>query len=132
MRAVICICALTAGALCVFAMSTKPQGGAACQSEGLTVYLTGSELGELKPCGCATGQLGGLEKRSAVLSNVPARRRLIVDTGSFVKGTDEQDIIKFKIIMRAFNLLDYDLVNLTKEDIEIAQDLALLDTMKSI
>ncbi len=114
------------------AMSTKPQGGQAHKFEGLTVFLTGSELGELKPCGCTTGQLGGLEKRSAVLNSVPAQRRLIVDTGSFVKGTDEQDIIKFKIIMRAFNLLDYDLVNLTKEDIGIAQDLGLLDTMKSI
>jgi len=116
----------------VFAMSTKPQGEPVRKSEGLTVFLTGSELGELKPCGCVTGQLGGFERRSVVLNSVPASKRLIVDTGSFLKGTDEQDVIKFKIIIQAFNLLDYDLVNLTKKDIGIAQDLGLLDTMKSI
>jgi hypothetical protein len=113
-------------------MSAKPGGGSIQGSKGLTVFLTGDEFGQLKPCGCTTGQLGGLEKRSAVLNSVPASKRLIVDTGSFVKGAGEQDIIKFKIILQAFNLLDYDLVNLKKADIETARDLGLVDVMKPI
>jgi len=131
-RLVICICVLTAGALCVFGMSAKPRRKSVHESDVVTVFLTGNELGALKPCGCSTGQLGGFDRRATVLNSVPASRRLIVDTGSFVEGRGEQDIIKFKIIIQAFNLLGYDLVNLGKEDIEIAEDLRLLDGMKSI
>jgi len=132
MRLVTWICVLTAGALCVFAMSTKPQEKSVHKTDVLTVFLTGNELGALQPCGCSGGQLGGFDRRSAVLNSVPAAKRLIVDTGSFVEKMSEQDIIKFKIIIQAFNLLDYDLVNLTEEDIEIAQNLGLLDSIKSI
>ena len=132
MRLVVCVCVLTAGILCVSAMSGKPSAKSIHKTEVLTVFLTGNELGELKPCGCSTGQLGGFEKRSAVLNSVPAQRRLIVDTGALVEGNDEQDIIKFKVIIQAFNLLGYDLVNLTGEDLEIAQGLGLLDSIKSI
>ncbi len=98
----------------------------------LTVFLTGNELGALKPCGCSGGQLGGLDRRSAVFNSVCAQRRLIVDTGLFVEGDGEQDLIKFNIIVQAFSLLGYDLVNLTQKDIEIAKNLGLLDSIGSV
>jgi hypothetical protein len=56
---------------------------------------------------------------------------MIVDTGMFVEGNGEQDLIKFDIMTRAFDLLDYDLVNLTNKDITIAKDLGLLDIISS-
>jgi nitrate/TMAO reductase-like tetraheme cytochrome c subunit len=43
-----------------------------------------------------------------------------------VKSQSEQDLIKFNIIIEAFRQLDYDLVNLSEKDIEIAQNLGLL------
>jgi len=132
MRLVTCICVLTVVVLCVFAMSTKPPAKSVRKADVVTVFLTGNELGELKPCGCSGGQLGGLERRSAVFASVPASKRLIVDTGSFVEGDSEQDIIKFNIVIEAFSLLDYDLVSLTEEDIEIAQNHGLLDSIGSV
>jgi hypothetical protein len=113
-------------------MSTKPSGKSVHKTDVLTVFLTGNELGALKPCGCSGGQLGGFDRRWAVLNSVPASKRLIVDTGSLVEGDTEQNIIKFNIIIKAFDLLNYDLVNLTEKDIEIAQDLGLLDSIKLI
>ncbi len=92
----------------------------------LTVFFTGNELGELKPCGCSGGQLGGLSRRAVVFNRVSKHKRLIVDTGSLVKSQSEQDLIKFNIIIEAFRQLDYDLVNLSEKDIEIAQNLGLL------
>jgi hypothetical protein len=97
------------------------------QPNALTIFVTGSELGALKPCGCSGGQLGGLDRRAAVLNSVARQNRLIIDTGSFVEGNNQQDLIKFGIIIDAFRLLGYDLVNLTHEDTEIAQQLGLLD-----
>ncbi len=120
---------------CFFALSmgmgppkkreVKPTGKAVL----LTVFLTGNELGSMKPCGCSGGQLGGFGRRSAVLKSAAKDRRLILDTGSLAAGEGEQDLIKFNVIVRAFELLGYDLVNLTKDDLKLARNLGLLGNM---
>jgi len=97
------------------------------KTDTLSVFFTGNALGALKPCGCSGGQLGGLERRPAVLNMAQKQKRLIIDTGSLVENDSEQDLIKFNILIQAFSLLDYDLVNLTSKDIEIAESLGLLD-----
>ena len=117
---------LTVAASCT--LVSKP----AHKADVVTVFLTGNELGTMKPCGCSGGQLGGLDRRSTVFNSVPAKRRLVVDTGSFVEGDSEQDIIKFNTIIQAFSLLGYDLVNLTEKDIEIAESLGLVDSLGSL
>ena len=131
LRLATCICLLTAGPLCIWAMSTKPAARPSRKAEVLTVFITGNELGALQPCGCSGGQLGGFDRRRAVFQNVPESRRLIVDTGSFVESDGEQNIIKFNIIIQALELLDYDLVSLSKKDIQIARELVLLDNIGS-
>jgi hypothetical protein len=52
---------------------------------------------------------------------------MVVDIGSFVQSDGEQDLIKFDILMEAYNRLDYDAVNLTEKDVEIARNRGLLD-----
>lgn len=91
----------------------------------VSVFFTGSELGALKPCGCSGGQLGGLSKRAAIFDRVPTAGRVVVDTGTLVAGTGEQDLIKFRILFEAFRLLEYDVVHLTDEDVETARTLGL-------
>lgn len=126
LRLVTCICILTVAASCV--LDSKP----ALKNDVVTVFLTGNELGALKPCGCSGGQLGGLERRPAVFNSVPVKKRMIVDTGRFVKGDGEQDLIKFDILAQAFNLLGYDVVNLTEEDMKIAGSLGLMEGIGSL
>jgi hypothetical protein len=143
MRLTICICALVVGFWCVLGMSGGCPAGQstipACdkwnkieRGDVLTVFITGNELGTLKPCGCSGGQLGGLDRRSAVFDSVSASKRLILDTGEFVEGDSEQDLIKFNIIIQAFSLLDYDLVGLSERDVEIAKGQGLLDGIDSV
>jgi hypothetical protein len=108
-------------------MSAKPPARRDDKSETVTVFLTGNELGALKPCGCSGGQLGGLDRRGTILDSVPASKRMVVDTGMFVKSDGEQDLIKFDILMEAYNRLDYDAVNLTEKDVEMVRNRGLLD-----
>jgi len=132
-RATAGICVLAFCASCVD-VTTEPSAKSLHKTDALdsrkagslTVFFTGNELGELKPCGCSGGQLGGLSRRAAVFNRVAKHKRLIIDTGSLVKSQSEQDLIKFNIILQAFSLLDYDLVSLSERDIEIAQNLELL------
>ncbi len=126
LRLVTCMCVLTVAASCM--LVSKP----VIKAETITVFLTGNELGVLKPCGCSGGQLGGLERRPAVFDNVPAKGRMIVATGRLVEGEGEQDLIKFDILAQAFNLLGYDAVNLTEEDMEIAGSLGLIEGIGSL
>ena len=126
---------LTLCASCVLEVSSQPAGESphtiATDKIG-TVFFTGNGLGELEPCGCSGGQLGGLDRRAAVFNRVPRDKRLIIDTGSLVKSDSEQDLIKFNIILQALKLLDYDLVSLSEKDIEIGKNVGLLDGIGSI
>jgi len=97
------------------------------RADTLTVFITGNTLGELKPCGCSGGQLGGLDRRSVVFNRVPAEKRLILDTGALVRNDLEQDLIKFNVTIQALSLLNYHVVNLTEKDVEISRNLGLLD-----
>ena len=90
--------------------------------DSITVFLTGREMGSLKPCGCSGGQLGGLERRSAILDAVPEDQRLLISTGSQIADTTEQDLIKYPIFIQALSLLGYDVINMTPED-RVAADL---------
>jgi hypothetical protein len=126
LRLVTCVFILTVTASCV--LVSKPAG----EGDVVTVFLTGNGLGVLKPCGCSGGQLGGLDRRPAVFNSVPAKRRMIVDTGFFVEGDGEQDLIKFDIIVQALSQLGYDVVNLTEEDVETAENLGLIEGIGSL
>ena len=127
------ICFFTVGTVCVLAMSPKPPGGPVKKDKDvISILLTGNELGELKPCGCSGGQLGGFERRATIFKGFSESKRLIVDTGSFVKSSGEQDLIKLNIIIQAFSLLDYDVVRMTKVDIERVRSTGLLDSLDGV
>ena len=128
------ICLLTATT--VFAVPAAP-GQTSEQPLGprprhLTIFVTGNELGSMQPCGCSGGQLGGLDRRYAVLNAVGPQNCLIIDTGSLVSESTGQNIIKFSIIVQAFAQLGYDVVNLTEHDILIARQAGLLDGLSSL
>jgi hypothetical protein len=122
----VCISLLILSVSCVPDGKQKPSTKAVQRDDEFTIFLTGYELGELKPCGCSGGQLGGLDRRWAVLSGVPKQKKLTIDVGSFIESDSEQDLIKYSILMQAFSLLGYDVVNLTRKDLEIARNLGLL------
>jgi hypothetical protein len=105
---------------------TSPTGGF------VTIFFTGNELGAMQPCGCSGGQLGGLDRRHAVLSSVGPENRLIIDTGFLVPESTEQNLIKFNVIVQAFSQLGYDLVNLTEQDMLIARQAGLFDGLGSV
>ncbi|MBN2271765.1 MAG: hypothetical protein JXN61_14195 [Sedimentisphaerales bacterium] len=99
------------------------------KADVLTVFITGNELGAMKPCGCSGGQLGGLARRGEVFKTASKSARFFLDAGGLVQGDGEQDLIKFNVLIRALGLLGYDLVNLTGKDLEIAGNLGLIESM---
>ena len=135
---IICICILIIAASCELISSSDPSTGrqrtpevsvtqADNPADSITVFLTGNTLGSLKPCGCSGGQLGGLDRRPAVFNTVPVDKRLLIDTGSLVETQSDQDTFKFIVIIESLKYLNYNVVNLTKQDIEMAKRYGQLD-----
>ncbi len=129
MRLLICGYIVVSGFAVSIATPVNISSPAPPQNDKVTIFLTGDTLGSLKPCGCFGGQLGGLDRRTAIFNTVPSEKRLIIDTGNFVPDSSEQNLIKFDIIILALSLLEYDVVNLNSDDIEIAQDRGLIDAL---
>jgi len=65
-----------------------------------------------------------------VLESVPRSQRLIIETGALIPEISEQSLIKFSIFLQAFQILGYDLVNLTAQDLDVVQQLGLLEELK--
>ncbi len=125
------ISVLTAAISCVPASSNKPCAESGSEGGSVTIFITGNELGAIKPCGCAGGQLGGLDRRGAIFDRADPAGRFILDTGTLIEGQGEQDLIKFNIVVQSFGLLGYDVVHLSEEDIQSAQELGFLEVMSS-
>ena len=109
------------------AVKTDPDASAV-KAASAAIFLTGDELGEMKPCGCSGGQLGGLDRRRAVWTDVAPASRMVLDTGRLVAGDGEQDMIKLSLIVEAYAMLGYDAVNLTAEDFERMHNQGLMDS----
>ena len=131
-RLVSCIFVAVLCVSCGSDVRTEPSAKTSSKADAVTVFFTGNGLGELKPCGCTGGQLGGLSRRATIFNRVSEDKRMIIDTGSLVEGRSEQDEIKFNIILQAFRLLDYDLVSLSEEDIETGKNFGILDDTGSL
>ncbi len=72
-----------------------PQGGAAPLPAGdrVKILVSGSMQGRLEPCGCASGQLGGLPRR---MQHIGEQRDydLLLEGGNIVQGATELDMLK--------------------------------------
>jgi hypothetical protein len=88
--------------------------------EAAHIFFSGNELSSLRPCGCDEHQLGGFDKRSNVWKSVSPDKRLLIDTGNLLLKTSDQDLVKFDIMMQAFDMLSYDAVNLDRQEYDIA------------
>jgi hypothetical protein len=97
----------------------------------VTIFLTGNTLSTLKPCGCSTGQLGGLDRRGAAIHSAPAERRILIDTGNFLAQDTPQDRLKLSILLQALTLQEYDILHLDKNDLQVVTEMGLLDSTNS-
>lgn len=94
-------------------------------SESLSIVFSGEETGNLEPCGCYEGQIGGISRRYTFIDSFREKRDVIlpVSLGDLPKTVGRQDEIKMEIFCRALGEMDYILHNLGEKDIEIGPQL---------
>ena len=77
----------------------------------LPVYFTCDTEGRLEPCGCFTGQFGGLTRLKTVLDAEGPAGALRVDVGDAIGGHEDYDLIEYRYVLRAFATMNYDALN---------------------
>src|SRR3989339_49310 len=94
-------------------------------SESLLIVFSGEETGNLEPCGCYEGQIGGISRRYTLIDFFRGDKDVIlpVSLGDLPKSSGRQEEIKMEIFCRAIGEMDYILHNLGEKDIEIGPQL---------
>ena len=74
------------------------------EDAAFTLYISGTDLGVIEPCGCTGGQLGGIGRRASLLQALTAgdAPRLILSTGGLPGGTGALQEIRYEIMLLCF------------------------------
>ncbi len=83
------------------------------------LFYSGDTRGVLEPCGCTSGQLGGVVHRDSFLARARAARpdALVLDHGGLVDEPGRQPSMKFGVSLDAMRTMDYAVVNVGKGDL---------------
>lgn len=77
------------------------------------VFATCDTNGWIEPCGCASGQSGGLSRRASVIGRLAqSRPTLIVSCGGAARGASPYDREKLAAILRGEAAMGYDVHNI--------------------
>lgn len=92
------------------------------------LLISGEMVGYTEPCGCTSGQSGGLIRRQTFTDLVRTERKwpmALIDLGSLINdphgphGGIEQTRIKFDTALKALTMLDYSAIALSPEDLKL-------------
>lgn len=91
--------------------------------EPIRLLVSGSMLGRLEPCGCASGQLGGLARR---MQHIGENRSydLLIEGGDLVDGGSELDLMKWFTAMQVLFAMQrpYDVLGVGRNDLALPLD----------
>lgn len=78
----------------------------------LSIYFTCDTHGRLVPCGCFTGQNGGLTRLKTVLDASPGTNQLRLDVGDAIGGREDFHLVEYARILDAYALMHFDALNI--------------------
>ena len=96
-------------------------------AKGFVLLFTGDWRGQLEPCGCADKQLGGIDRRTAIIQAIGAEGRLLLDVGSLIVADDRPAELKFEVFLESLGRLGYDGMGMTGREIALFEALDDMD-----
>jgi Cytochrome c554 and c-prime len=86
------------------------------------IVLSGEQHGYMEPCGCSITQSGGLSRRADCFRQIAKEKDWPVtalDLGGLVKKDNEQNKLKFQVMLTALNELGYKAMALGTEELQL-------------
>lgn len=94
--------------LAFYFQDDKPSGNGA-----FTVHFTCDTAGRLEPCGCFTGQHGGLTRlRTWLEKREDYKTSIKLDVGGAIAGEADYDIVQYRYLARAYSTMGYHALNM--------------------
>ena len=81
-------------------------------SEKYHIFFTCDVDGRIEPCGCFSGQMGGLTKIKTMINESNTTNKLIFDVGDAIAGQEDYHVIQYKYLMKAYQSINYDALNI--------------------
>jgi 2',3'-cyclic-nucleotide 2'-phosphodiesterase (5'-nucleotidase family) len=78
----------------------------------VSVYFTCDTNGRLEPCGCFSGQFGGLTRLKTFLEEYARPGAIKLDVGNALAGNADYQVIQYEYILRAYAAMNFDAVNI--------------------
>lgn len=111
---------LAAGlALAVLAFQGSHAVGQGPAPSEIIISHTSDDWADLAPCGCSSGQKGGIARRAAFIDSTRALNPhlLLVDTGNLFDVTEEYQVPRAMFLMRTMKKLGYHTVGVAGKDL---------------
>ena len=105
-------------ALAVAGCSSEREQG---QAQPFTLFFTCDTSGRIEPCGCFTGQYGGLTRVSTVLKAAPGKR-LCAEVGNAIAGTEDYHVLQYKHLLDACAEMGYAAVNAGEREARLPRE----------
>ncbi|HZJ17840.1 MAG TPA: hypothetical protein VFD27_22490, partial [Chthoniobacteraceae bacterium] len=86
----------------------------------LRIFFTCDLRGRLVPCGCFTGQMGGLTRIATMVGEKRHENLLKVDVGDALEGTADYERIEHRYILEALAALGFDAANLGHREAQLS------------
>jgi len=108
----------------------KPAHAPQVQPQELTFYFTCDIHGRLSPCGCFTGQYGGMTRLKSILDTQGNTNDMRLDIGDAIGGAEDFHVLEYRQILKAFALMKYDAINLGRREARLPAA-TLVDLVRS-
>jgi len=87
----------------------------------LAIVFSGEQHGYMEPCGCSITQSGGLSRRADCFRQIAEKGWPLtaIDLGGLVRKDNEQNKLKFQVMLAALNQLGYKAMGLGTEELQL-------------
>jgi hypothetical protein len=91
------------------------------QKPALAIVFSGEQHGYMEPCGCSITQSGGLSRRADCFRQIAEKGwpMTALDLGGLVRKDNEQNKLKFQVMLAALNELGYKAMALGTEEVQL-------------
>jgi hypothetical protein len=87
--------------------------------QAINLYFVSDTRGKLVPCGCFSGQYGGLTRLKTVLDRLDPSTAIRVDVGDAIAGTEDYHLMEYRYMLQAYAAMHFDALNLGQREAQL-------------
>jgi hypothetical protein len=88
----------------------------------VAVFFISDTRGRLVPCGCFSGQYGGLTRLKTILNGTDAASSIRLDVGDAIRGVEDYNLIEYKYMLQAYAAMRFDALNLGQREAQLSAE----------